>query len=72
MWAEYHGCRRQAAKPIHGKRGVAKMSRKSLNAVREFAGVLVDCLDAQFPNNPCIAGDKVLKGSNGVRNSRKV
>jgi hypothetical protein len=48
------------------------MSRKSLNAVREFAIVLVDCLDAQFPNNLSVAGDKVLKGSNGVRNSHKV
>jgi len=48
------------------------MSRKSLNAVREFAIVRVDCLDDQFPNNLCVAGDKVLKGSNGVRNSHKV
>jgi hypothetical protein len=48
------------------------MSRKSLNAVREFAIALVDCLDAQSPNNLSVAGDKVLKGSNGVRNSHKV
>ena len=48
------------------------MSPKSLNAVREIAIVLVGCLDAQFPNNLCVAGDKVIKGSNGVRSSHKV
>jgi hypothetical protein len=47
------------------------MSRKSLNAVREFARVLVACLDAQSQIT-CVAGNKVLKGSNGVRNSHKV
>jgi len=44
----------------------------SHHAVGEFVSVLVDWLDAQFPNNVCVAGDKVLKGSSEVRNSHKV